>query len=804
MFYCMSHRIPASLPGLLLLAGSVLAAPSVTTLYPRGAGLGEDIEIQFLGRGLADAEDVLFYDPGIELVEFKQVEARAPYLREDGRDARHNPDQRQVAVLRVADDAKLGEHRLRLVGRTGASQIKTFWVGAFPSFVENEHYKEPNDEPANATGIPPLPITVNGALARGDTDSFRFAGRKGQRIAAELEGIRLGSHERGGIVDFAIELRDADGKVVAANEDSALFLADPVLETTLPADGDYTITVAPQITGYMESLTGYYRLHLGDFRRALPYPAGGPEAPALDGRPTPGTFRVSELPNVLETEPNDKPEATELVVSEFPAALNGRIETADDTDHFLLKLGPEHAGQWKMVLHGQSVGSSIDADIEWQERDARKGTFRVRGKGADSRPEQRGFVRLDSRVRDLLDPTVLVTVPEAGGEFAVKVTDTYGRGGADYVYRVEFEPVVDGLAVHIPPYGNNSSQQIRNRVHLPVGNASPTWFSTKPYFGSSFQGDCHLVAKGLPEGVVMEAPILEEGQDRVPVVFIADKRAEPGAYLIEVLAEPTAKGTELESRFQQVVNFHSRQNGNCMVHSFVDKLALIVTEPAPFSLSVEQPSAALLQDGEFEIPFKIHREPGFDDQVEVTMEWLPPNVNRATPVRIKAGESEGFFTMSANRRAEPRGHQVLLTAMAGDPRYFRYGGGDYVLASRMFEVQIGEPYVTARIGKASVEQGKEGVVEVKLEHLRKLPGKARATLRGLPRGVELVDEHLAFEAGTEQLAFRIKADRKALFGMNRGVQCVFEFNVKGETIQQKSGYGYLRIDPARNVSKVSE
>jgi hypothetical protein len=126
-----------------------------------------------------------------------------------------------------------------------------FAVDALPECLE----QEPNDRPENAQRVA-LPVIVNGRIDRpGDRDVFRFEGRAGQEVVAEVHARRLGSP-----LDSILKLTDADGKVLAQNddhEDKACGLithhADSWLSARLPAGGTYY-------------------LHLGDVQNQ-----GGPE-----------------------------------------------------------------------------------------------------------------------------------------------------------------------------------------------------------------------------------------------------------------------------------------------------------------------------------------------------------------------------------------------------------------------------------------------------------------------------------------------------------------------------------------------
>ncbi len=103
--------------------------------------------------------------------------------------------------------------------------------------------RETNEDERRAQRVS-LPLVVNGRIDRpGDRDRFRFDGRSGQRIVAEVQARRLGSP-----LDSMLRLTDASGTELATNddhEDKAAGLethhADSLLSATLPADGAYFV-----------------------------------------------------------------------------------------------------------------------------------------------------------------------------------------------------------------------------------------------------------------------------------------------------------------------------------------------------------------------------------------------------------------------------------------------------------------------------------------------------------------------------------------------------------------------------------
>jgi hypothetical protein len=127
----------------------------------------------------------------------------------------------------------------------------SYKVDTLPEILEHE----PNNSPDTAQPVT-LPVIVNGRIdAPGDWDVFRFEGKAGQEIVAEVYARRLDSP-----LDSVLKLTDAQGQQLAFNDDhedkgSGLNThhADSYLTAKLPANGTYFI-------------------HLGDIQRN-----GGPE-----------------------------------------------------------------------------------------------------------------------------------------------------------------------------------------------------------------------------------------------------------------------------------------------------------------------------------------------------------------------------------------------------------------------------------------------------------------------------------------------------------------------------------------------
>jgi len=191
------------------------ASPSLGGLAPRGGQRGTEVEVTLSGGQLQDAQEILFYEPGIEVTKFEVVNPGAV-----------------KAMFKIAPEAELGSHRLRLRTATGITELRPFFVGALPEVVE----KEPNSEFATPQAIP-LNVTVNGVADYEDVDYYVVEAKKGDRLTAEVEGIRLGIT----FFDPYVAILNAARFELASSDDNALVWQDGAASIVVPEDGKYYI-----------------------------------------------------------------------------------------------------------------------------------------------------------------------------------------------------------------------------------------------------------------------------------------------------------------------------------------------------------------------------------------------------------------------------------------------------------------------------------------------------------------------------------------------------------------------------------
>ena len=145
-------------------------------------------------------------------------------------------------VTEVCEPAENGLHPLVLPDNCHVLNAISFETGTLPEILE----QEPNDSPGAARRVT-LPLVINGRIdPPGGVDVFRFEGKAGQKLVAEVMARRLGSP-----LDSIVKLSDASGHQLAVNDDHGdpgsgleTHHADSFLEAALPADGSYYITIA--------------------------------------------------------------------------------------------------------------------------------------------------------------------------------------------------------------------------------------------------------------------------------------------------------------------------------------------------------------------------------------------------------------------------------------------------------------------------------------------------------------------------------------------------------------------------------
>ena len=423
------------------------------------------------------------------------------------------------AEVTVAPDAKPGRREIRVITKRGISNALSFYVGQVPEVARKpmktarkpvlgkEHLAQRKRPPEEETMRITVPCTMNGQIAAGEVNRYRFPASKGQRLLICAKARQLVPYVADGVPGWfqaVLRLHDANGKELAYNDDFR-FHPDPVLYFEVPANGDYVLTINEAIFRGRESFV--YRITIGE----LPFvtgifPLGGRvgqpvkieacgwnlEKAALAPPPKdakPGRyliaaadgklvsnyvpFALDTLGECLDKEPNDSPSKAQKV--NLPIIVNGRADRPGDWDVFEVE---GKAGQTIVAqVHARRLGSPFDSFVKVT--------------GADGKIIALNDDHYDAGSglnTDHADSYLMVKLP-ADGKYFIHLGETRRHAGKAYAYRLRISRPRPDFALRLVP------SRIIMRSKL---SAAVTVYAIRK---DGFDGPIKLSFKNLPKGL---------------------------------------------------------------------------------------------------------------------------------------------------------------------------------------------------------------------------------------------------------------------------------------------------------------
>jgi len=742
---------------------AMAASPRLNMILPRGVQRGTEQVFTLAGARLADAQEIFFYDRGFEVLK----------LAADGAN-------RVRATIRVAPDCRIGEHVAQVRTASGISDFRTFYVGALPEVEE----KEPNNDFAAPQAIA-MNVTVRGIIESEDVDYFAVDAKKGQRLSVEVEGMRLGT----AFFDPYVAILDRKRFDLVAADDTPLVQQDAVAAIVVPKDGTYTVQVRD--SAYGGNGDCHYRLHVGTFPRPTAvYPAGGKRGETVNVRfigdplgawsvaeklpdqagaefsllaedaggiaPSPQPFRVGELGNALEVEPNNaRAQATPATVAQ---AFNGIIDAPGDVDFFAFDA--KKGRVFEVECYARRIRSALDPVLH---------IFDATGKALAGNDDARGP---DSYVR--------WTVP-ADGRYTLRVMDHLRRGGGAFVYRVEMTPVKPSLMIGIPRVERYS--QYRQTICVPRGGRFGTLISASR---ANFGGPIVLDGKGLPPGVTVDADPMPANLNTMPVVFTAAADAPIGGGLVDFTARVAKATPEIHGRFRNRADLIiAPPNQSLYRWHDVDRLAVAVVKEVPFHIEIDPPRVPLVRNGSMQLHIVADRQQGFTAPIRVLLPFRPPGVGATTSVTISQGKNEITYPIGANGGAQVKKWKIFALGSADV-------GGLAWIASPLTELEVAEPFVTLAAERAACEQGEATKIFCKVQHHHPFEGKATVRLLGLPPKVSAAPRPITKE--TAALVFDVQTDASSPVGQHKTLFFQLTITANGQPIVSRAGGTQLQID----------
>ncbi|MCR9291250.1 MAG: PPC domain-containing protein [bacterium] len=737
---------------------------------------GQQVELQIIGSGFIGARELVFYQPGIRCM---NVQVEDEYSL--------------TATLAVDSDCAITSHAFRLLGEEGFSELRSLRVAPFP--VQPEGERDSVDEIVELSA---LPRTILGVLNEGEYDRYAIELTRGQRLTVEVDAIRLG----GQMLDTILSIVGPEGEQLAIQDDGPLLRQDPTASFVAEKSGRYVVEVRE--TNYSGSPSSYYALHVGHFPPAgLAYPAGGQLGTTLEVQWKSATevsaefksqqvklpqiadgfqlfvqdefgksascvpFRLSSFPNVLENEPNDSFEHT-VGTAAIPIAFNGILQTDRDVDVFGLEASQGQA--LRLQVFAEQIGSPADTYLE------------LHSSGGQLLAQNDDWGSQDSRIE--------FTAPYSGSYF-VSVRDKLGRGSTNAVYRIEVTQVAPQLTAFLPRPDRLSQKQ--QTISVPQGNRTLARIGIlreNLAAGDYSDTTAQISFVDLPAGV-HASPILIGPDDFWALAIVeAAPDAELSGRLVTLTPVASIDGRVIEGQFRQVVDLIAESADRLYEGASVDRLAISVTPPVPFSIDVSQPEAKLAVGGSIDLTVRMERNEGFDGAVRIEFPFLPDGCFAEPFAVIEPGSNEVVYRLHAEPDAKLGEFKLAATAQvqlistrsrgsldtgsnsrnsaANEPRDWSYLK-DRLVASRMIDLQVGECPITGDFDGLAAEQGQQVTVRCKLGFDDEVPEQFTATLEGLPNRV--TTGPVSFESSADELSFELNVPADAPLGTFSGIQC---------------------------------
>lgn len=244
------------------------------------------------------------------------------------------------------------------------------------------------------------------------------------------------------------------------------------------------------------------------------------------------------------------------------------------------------------------------------------------------------------------DPYLDFTAP-SDGEFIVRLTDTRGRGGRDFAYRLTIASPRPDFTVFLNPANPN----------VPRGSRVPVTVTAFRHDG--FDGPIHVKLTGLPPGVESSSGVILPGHTSVAITVSASEDAAAATSPFSVIAE---------------ANVSSSANSSAATVTRTADLEralplLTVTTPPDVRVVSVEPKVIELEPGKRATVYaKIARGNGFTGRVPLSVLNLPfrvtvPNTG-LNGILITEQQDGRDFIIEADPAAAPLEQTLYVTARA--------------------------------------------------------------------------------------------------------------------------------------------
>lgn len=726
--------LPTVLLAGLMTESAVAQVPSITSTLPQAVEPGKPTDIKLRGGNLVGAADVW--------TSFPAEGALTPDIEKNGENAAE-----VTWRLNVPADAPIGIHGIRVATPGGASGLKLILVDDLPSVAQAAG----NTTIEKAQELT-LPVAVDGAVPSLGFNYYRFKAAAGQRIAIEAVARRLGSP-----LDPIIRLLDAKGRELAWSDDEPALRGDARLHHTFKDAGDYLVEIRD--IRYQGGGGHLYRLRIGDFPcLSTPYPmavqrgvatkvaVAGTDAadvapfdvniPAdhplswvnVGARSPKGNssgfavLRVSDTPVVVEAEPNNKIEqATRF---ELGQTACGRIDESGDSDHFILTAKKGQKFTFRGITRRQGSPTSVYLRL-------------LKPDGASLATKEDFGVG---------DAAFDYTFP-ADGDYILAVEELHRRGGSQFSYRVETEPVATGYTL----------QAVANTVNLGAGGTAAIQVNV---VRKGYNGPIQIAAVDLPDGVTSQPTVVGPAGKAVALTLTSAADS-PLNKVVSVKIVGTAKIGETEVRVVADTDVAMKAGFSAIpwVPEHLNAQVALGVGPKPqIRLRAEVQEVVFGKQLTGSVKIIVDRDEGFNEAVTLVVTpdpkqgGLPGNVTAALKP-IPKDMNEIVITFAATDKAALGEFTAVLNGT------IKQGKTTVVQAVPGLTLKLQEPMTLTLTPEAEqVEAGKELKAKIKVERNPALKGEITLAFQNLPKGVTVDAAKIPADQSEIEVVLKVAAD----------------------------------------------
>lgn len=670
--------------------------------------------------------------------------------------------------VKISAEASLNGRELRVVTATGASNPVRVNVSPIAEILESQQGEEPQKLA--------LPVGVSGTISvAGEQNTFLFDGKKGQELICDVLAFRTGS-----ALDSSLVISNSGGKELARSEDAKGF--DSFLHFKVPEDGEYLVQLRD--FRYGGGPAHKYHLTIGE----LPcvdsaFPAGGQRGQVVEvilngsslgginklilhpektapvgwqelrvrtpnGLSTAFPFDVSDLTEVLETEPNDTTNQANRV--SLPVIINGRIQAPKDIDTFKFKAGKDQT--FLCEVTAQRFGSPLDSLLTLRDAAGQVLHQNDDAEGADARIE---------------------VAVQKDQEYTLSVQDLLGRGGENFIYRLSIQPPEPDFNVKFSP--DNP------RIYCGGRDVLRCEVVRKAGFGGAVQ----LTCANLPQGISVEPVLLRPEDPSSALLFLsAQGQAAGGSWPLVVTGTGMIGGKRVSHKAEPFSGELPAQ----------EALLTVVNSGPAFVLDALTLSVLLEQDQTSQVDVEVVRRDGFDADIKLTLdgysagrEPLERNVETAS-ITLKGQESRARLNLKAKADSEIGSRPIYVRGEAtvdgqavtqfSQPLPLTIRQLPFTLLNTMKRLSV------AALPNGAKSAASEAEFAVRASRRGWFTDQIDLALEGLPEGVTATSTNLPSQVG--EVTFKLTASDKAPAGKEFQITVVGSANLEGRTYRQKT------------------